>query len=284
MKVLITGSNGYIGSNLCKFLSQKGIEVLKAGRGHECDYYLDLNSADKFVVPDVDVLIHLAGIAHKKNVTNECFQNINSKAVRILAEKSKSKGIKRFIFMSTIGVNGSTSDTPILEYDSISPHNSYAESKAHAEKFISDICKYSSMDFVIIRPPLVYDKNAPGNYRKLKIMIENRIPLPFNSIRNHRNFCYLPNLLNMIFIALSHKNASNQVFLICDDLTQSTAEFISTIGNTNKIKPFLFNFPVFILRFLFKIFSMSGFSDALLENLLISNQKAKKMLSWKPEI
>lgn len=284
MKVLITGSNGYIGRKLFTFLAEKGVEVLTAGRSYECNYYLDLNAADKFNIPDVDVIVHLAGIAHKRNVSNECFENINNIAVKILAEKSKLKGIKRFIFMSTIGVNGSTSNIQISESDPIHPHNSYSESKAQAEKFITDICTHSSMDFVILRPPLVYDKDAPGNYRKLKIMMESYIPLPFKGIRNHRNFCSLENLLNVIFIALDHRNASNQVFLVCDDLAQSTAEFISVIGNTNKIRPFLFRFPVFILRIFFKSFAMSGFSDALLENLLISNKKAKKMLSWKPEI
>jgi nucleoside-diphosphate-sugar epimerase len=196
-------------------------------------------------------------------------------------------GVKRFIFISSIGVNGTSSSGPISEGTSPQYNNSYAESKFFAEKSLFQMCQdpNSTMDVVVIRPPLVYGVDAPGNVAKLKNAVSLNIPLPFGNVRNKRHFCSIANLMDFISLCCdlsASKRASNNLFLIADDDALSTPDLVTLIGKINGKSAKLFPVPVFILRFFFRLISKGALEDSLIENFEVSNNKALKVLGWRP--
>jgi nucleoside-diphosphate-sugar epimerase len=292
--ILVTGSAGYIGKSTCRYLRGCGKEVLSGVRSM-CNnedvgknkVEINLNDLSEVSLVGVDIVVHLAGLAHSRSHAHEDFMDVNYSGTVRLAEEAMRSGVKRFIFISSIGVNGTSSSGPISEGTSPQYNNSYAESKFFAEKSLFQMCQdpNSTMDVVVIRPPLVYGVDAPGNVAKLKNAVSLNIPLPFGNVRNKRHFCSIANLMDFISLCCdlsASKRASNNLFLIADDDALSTPDLVTLIGKINGKSAKLFPVPVFILRFFFRLISKGALEDSLIENFEVSNNKALKVLGWRP--
>ena len=199
-RILVTGANGFVGSFLTKKLINAGFEVITSTRkknsiSNTKDQFL-INSLDRQVnwskaLDNCSTVVHLAARAHKINDKSnnilERYREINTNATINLGKQAIKAGVKKFIFISTIGVNGSkTEELPFINTDKPKPHSPYAISKYEAELGLQKITHNSSMKLIIIRPPLIYNINAPGNIERLKNIVELGLPLPFLGIKNKR--------------------------------------------------------------------------------------------------
>ena len=303
--VLITGANGFVGKALVQLLCDNGYVVratvrsessffllseLKKQRGYKelTVYNLgDISATTDWssVLNEVNTVVHCAARAHILNETSanplESFLQTNYTATERLATEATLMGVKRFIFLSSIGVLGNCSyATPFTESSSSNPKVPYAEAKWKAEQTLGQLCK--TMELVIIRPPLVYGPEVKGNFGKLLTIIGKGAPLPFGKIKNKRQFLGIDNLIDFILTCIESSKAANQVFLIADKEVLSTTELIQIISDQMGKKITLLPVPQTILRWCLKIVGKDRLIDQLLNNMEICSHHAKKLLDWEP--
>lgn len=299
MKILITGATGFIGSNLIDYLNKKDTykitKVVRKKRNQKNDvgtsFTIDCiapNTEWSDVLKGQEIVIHLAARAHILNDTNkdpfEEFMRINKEATLNLAEQAAKNGVKRFIFLSSIGVNGNnTTNTPFSEESPENPIGPYAISKYEAELGLREIEKKTNMDIVIIRPPLVYGASAPGNFSRLIKLLSYRVPLPLGSINNKRSFISVENLVHFIHTCIDHPLAANQTFLISDGKDLSTTELFRKIANAMDVRIMLVPFPEWLLKKIFSLFGKHDLAIRLLGSLQINNEKSFRYLNWTPQ-
>jgi len=300
MKVLLTGATGYIGSAISRSLRSLGVVSLplvrskmslsNSSRAIEFDLE-DLSSFNWEIFKGFDVLIHTAALAHIPKGEGcsslNKYRKINCAATLELAKFAINAGVKRFVFLSSIGVNGVGSDRPFTEKDEVVPHDEYSLSKYEAELGLLDIARNTEMEVVIIRPPLVYGPRAPGNFKTLVKWIRNSVPMPFGAINNLRSFIALDNLVDFtIFCSDKRRSprAANEIFLISDGEDISTSEFLRKVAKSYKVKSRLISVPISWMQFAAKIFGKGYISDRLFGNLQVDSSKARGLLGWRPII
>lgn len=280
MKILITGASGFIGKALIKKLSDQGHIVGSLDRQKD-------NTELKGEA--YDCLIHLAGRAHVLNEiakdAYQAFKEANVDFTLKIAKLAKELKIKKFIFISSIGVNGNQSfNHAFTEADTPNPHSFYAKTKWEAELALKAIFSNSDTKLTIIRPPLVYGPYPKGNFKTLWSICRYPLPLPFGMTNNERSMISIDNLCNFIGLCCTHPAASDQTFLISDDHDISLTELVSTIRKTLGRHPCLLPIPSSILKTLFTLIGKSSLNEQLLGNLRIDTSKAKSLLDWKPTI
>jgi UDP-glucose 4-epimerase len=280
MNILITGVNGFIGKVLIEYLQNRGHLITTINRN------TDFTSLK---VGQYDCLIHLAARAHVLRETTTdpypAFKEANVDYSLKIAELAKQLKIKKFIFLSSIGVNGNLSKNhPFTENDAPCPHNDYSKTKWAAELALQELLGSSNIALTIIRPPLVYGPNPKANFKKLLSISRYPIPLPFGGVHNKRSLISIDNLCHFIELCCTHPNASNQTFLISDDHDVSLAELISAIRKSMHRPPFLFPIPNLALKVFFKLIGRDSLNEQLLADLQIDVSKAKKLLNWHPLI
>jgi len=288
-RVLVTGWSGFIGHHLLGQLGSYKIRL--AGRstrnpfpdsGYEFSS-LDLdsmhNNLDK-LMDGVDVVVHLAGIAHRNSVaTAEYEQHVRTTAR--LATAAVKLGVKRFIYLSTIKVHGETSpiDGAITESSPLSPADPYSISKLKAESAIVTACQGSGMEYVILRPPLVYGPGVKANFLNLLQMISWQLPLPFAGINNQRSLIYVENLCALIRSCIDHPAAGNQVYVV-KDFDDSTGGLITRLAQAGGYRPWLIKVSPTILKWTARLFRVKNKMDRLTESLLVDNSKVVRQLAW----
>jgi nucleoside-diphosphate-sugar epimerase len=203
-----------------------------------------------------------------------------------LAEQAAKIGVRRLIFLSSIGVNGlSTNNLNFFSnMDMPMPIGNYAFSKYEAEKELMKIAKKTKLEVVIIRPPLVYGKLAPGNIKRIIKIINLGIPLPFGKIKNSRSFIGIDNLIDLLIRCIDHPEASGKIFLASDGEDLSTPELIKLIASSMGRKANLFPFPIFMLKLLGSVFGRREEVNRLIGSLRIDNSYTKETLNWIPPI
>jgi nucleoside-diphosphate-sugar epimerase len=276
-KILVTGANGFIGSALIKKMQDMSTFTIIASyrrlpaslpdniSGFETE---DISSKTDWstALAGTDVVIHLAGLAHEFDKTNGSanqHQRINVDATMNLARQAVELGVKRFIFLSSIGVNGTSSQRPFIESDKPNPKTQYAISKYRAEQQLTQLCNSTNMEFVIIRPPLVYGANAPGAFRRLLKISKLPVPLPLGRIDNKRSFISIANLIDFIAHTIEHKNAVNELFLISDGSDISTSHLITIIRKSLNKPIWLYPIP----RFLWELLSALPMTASIAQSL-----------------
>jgi nucleoside-diphosphate-sugar epimerase len=294
MNILITGASGFIGKTLLGHLQFENITAISRTNqinSRNLDWYrlsLDcLIKSDLLVKNTYDTVIHLAAKAHilKDDISLAEYRRINCEQTISLAKKLAVNGMKRFVFISSIGVNGShtSKGNPFTENSKEQPHSDYALSKFEAECALKKLAKDMNFELVIIRPPLVYGENAPGNFKNLFNIILKGLPLPFGLVNNSRSFISVNNLCDFVTLAAKHPRAAGELFLISDDKNISTKQLIKTIWQAKNIKSFLIPIPIFIFRYIFKVINRESMSIQLFDNLEVENTKAKNLLGWVPK-
>jgi len=283
MKILITGQNGFIGKALFDLLERQGQEVIGAVRieqqAHKNKNIFpvgDVNSKTNWLemLSDIDVVIHLANRAHVLNDHEKdplaVFREVNVEGTAQLARQAAKSGVKRFIFVSSIKVNGEKTDNhPFRAADKPNPQDPYAVSKLEAEDVLRKISAQSSMEFVIIRPPLVYGEGVKGNFERLTRLIESGMPLPLASLTNKRSLISLENLVQLLAKCTFYPAVANQILLVLDGDDVSTPQLIKKIAHSINKPARLFRFPPGLLKLVGSLIGQSNITRRLSENLQI---------------
>lgn len=287
-KILITGSNGFIGSHLKQKLICMGYKVIEYPDNKKYDVKITANTNFSKVLKGVTDIIHLAGIAHKKkNFSKDIkaqFLNINYRATINLAKQADKFGINRFIFLSTIKVLGENSSTiPLNEGCIHNPSDYYSESKSYAEKGLKNLYINSSMKIITLRTPLVYGPNVKANFKNLVRIINFINFIPFGLVKNNRRtFTYIHNLSDFIILCLNHNFINNALYHVSDNESISTKELIKIIAQHMKKKIFFLPIPIFVLKLIIRVIGLKELDNKLIKSLEVDNSKAKHDLNWSP--
>lgn len=278
-------SNEILGT--CKVLPSRpiaGVEYIELGDLVESVYDSRINKC----LNKVQVLVHTVARAHVLKETSVDpsieFRRINVDTTLELARKAAAAGVRRFIFISSIGVNGQSTvaGIPFSETSISQPYNDYSKSKFEAEQGLWKIAKETDLEVVIIRPPLIYGPNAPGNFRSLMNAIYRGVPLPFGSVQNQRSLVFLGNLVDFIITCGGDSRAANQTFLISDGHDISTAELIRKISQTAGKADRVWHLNYSVLKLAANLIGMSDKFNKLCGNLQVDISKAKDLLGWVP--
>ncbi|MBY5947435.1 NAD-dependent epimerase/dehydratase family protein [Photobacterium rosenbergii] len=283
---LVTGANGFIGKELlksnCNFKSLYRLSVCDKVEPYYCIDKLDGSTQFGSAFEDVEAIIHLAGLAHSKSFSSQDYQTVNVEGTLNLAKQAAAAGVKRFVFVSSIGVHGFTLNGKITEQTRVNPHNEYAKSKYDAELGLSEISKETGLEIVIVRPTLVYGFNAPGNFGSLSSLISRFPFLPFGMVENKRDFISVQNLTDLLITCAKHPNAAGQIFLASEGETVSTKEFTNAIaGGLNKTIIQL-PVPVKLMKLVAKMTGRSAMIEQLVGNFEVDSSHAKATLGWQP--
>lgn len=278
MNMLITGSTGFIGSHFCKNYAK--LSLSKLDSNIRLSPSCSSNSLLQAELNNISVVLHLAGLAHGCYSEQE-LDDVNHLGSLELASAAARAGVKRFVFVSTVNVNGSfTGGVPFVEESGIGvPLN---PSKEKAEQGLKKIGDKTGMEITIVRPVLVYGKNSRGNMGSL-IKIATKLSFtPFGLVKNKRSFMSVGNLCDFLYTCCTHPKAANEVFLISDDQIISTPELMSAIAKGLSKSMWHWPVPVWLMRYLGKFSGRSKQVEQLVGNLLVDCSKAKKLLGWVP--
>ena len=235
----------------------------------------------------VDTVIHLAARVHVmlENAEDPLqeFRLVNTEGTARLAREAAKAGVKRFLFMSTIGVNGDNSgNTPYTESSLPHPHNHYSISKYEAEQVLHQISSETGMEVVILRAPLVYGPGNPGNFLSLLRIISKGIPLPLSSIKNKRSLIYVGNLVDALATCTTHPAAAGQTYLVSDGEDVSTPELIRRTASALDVPARLFPMPPSLMHLAGKLTGKSAAVNRLTGSLTVDSSKIRQELGWKP--
>ena len=299
MKILLTGATGFIGSEILRKLSMRGV-VVNASYRNEFPLEPSLNlipfntgdilASTNWEKPlrNVDVVIHTAARAHIINDKSieplDEFRLTNTKGTLNLARQAAKEGVKRFVFLSSIGVNGSCNTKPFVETDSPNPTEPYAISKYEAEQGLLEISGKTGLEVVIIRPPLVYGPKAPGNFSTLVKWVGWPIPLPLGSIHNKRSFISIENLVSFIELCIEHPKAANETFVVSDGVDVSTTELLNRVGMAIGKPTRLIPVPSSWLMVAATMLGKRDVAIRLLGSLQVDSGKARELLGWIPPV
>jgi UDP-4-keto-D-QuiNAc 4-reductase len=296
---LVTGANGFIGSSLCRALLDAGYAVrgsMRSGRkvqeGVEPVLVETVSGATDWApaLSDIDVVIHLAARVHvvRERALNPLteFRKVNVEGTLCLARQAAASGVKRFVFLSTVGVNGNRTapDSCFRESDLPEPHNDYSLSKYEAEEMLLSMAATSDMEIVIVRPPLVYGYGAPGNLASLIRWIKRRIPLPLDISSNRRSFVSVQNLVDFVCLCSVHPAAGGEIFLINDGQDLSTKELVIELASAAGGRARLVYVPLPLLRLLARLAGQSELLERLCSDLRVDGAKARSLLGWSPPL
>lgn len=295
MNILVTGASGFIGGKLLEQLPPEN--TLSLGRDRPklqaleqfFEFEIDGNTDYSSALKGTDIVIHLAARVHVMNDSAvsplEEYREVNTRGTVNLARQAALEGVKRFVFVSSIKVNGeSTSqDRPFTSTDKYAPEDDYGLSKSEAEQQLFKIGKKTGMEIVIIRPTLVYGPGVKANFASLMQLVSKGIPLPFGCIKNNkRSLVSLDNLIDLIVTCIDHPKAANQVFLISDDHDVSTSEMVSYMAQALSKPSWQLPVPLWCYKLVGVIFNKSAVVDRLTGSLQVDISHTKETLGWVP--
>ena len=214
------------------------------------------------------------------------FREVNVDATVNLAEQAAAAGVRRFVYLSSIKVNGEAtpSNHPLTEHDLPAPQDPYAISKWEAEQGLRKISDHTGMELVIIRPPLVYGLGVKANFSALMRAVQRGFPLPLGSVRNMRSLVALDNLVDFIVVCAIHPAAANQTFLVSDGQDMSTPDLIRAMARAAGVPARLVPFPIRALKTLARFIAREAALERLSGNLQVDITKAREVLGWTPPV
>lgn len=302
-RVLVTGANGFVGQHLCRHLAAAGREVTACVRPKASmawasnlpnlrtmrvdDFATDEHWAD--LLSDVDAVIHLAARVHvmRDQAADPLgeFRRVNVESTAALAEEAGRKGVRRFIYLSSIKVNGEMTTRAAFQADDAPGFcDPYGQSKWEAEQKLQDIAGRSGMEWVVVRPTLVYGPGVRGNFLSLLRYVDRRYPLPFGRIANRRSVVSVYNLVDLLQIVLDHPSAAGQRFLVKDPEDISTSELVQRIAKSLHKRPVLLCLPRSLVTIAAKLLGREAVVQRLFGSLTVNIDKTVNLLDWHPPI
>jgi nucleoside-diphosphate-sugar epimerase len=275
-------------------MSRNGVNVVKAVRKKtaalQCEVGdINLDTDWSWALAACDTVVHLAARAHILNDHDSdplvAFREVNVQGTLNLVKSAADSGVKRFIYLSSIGVHGPESfSQPFSETSALRPQSPYAISKMEAEEGVRQICRQTAMEFVIIRPPLVYSAHAPGNFGRLLKLAYANVPLPFAAVNNKRSLVSLENLVDFIYVCMGHPGAANNEFVVADGQDISTASLILQLRRGMGKQESLFPVPLPLLVFFSSLVGQRSAFQQLCGSLQVDISKARELLNWLPAL
>lgn len=293
-RVLVTGATGFIGRCFTELLDQRGIgyrRALRAPHGGQTDDVVvgDIGPDTDWsaALRDIDVVVHLAGRAHvlKEQSANprEEFMRVNAAGTGALAAASAAAGVRRMVFVSSIGVLGRESETPLRNDSPPRPHNDYAESKLAGEESALSAAQ-GRLEVAIVRPPLVHGPGVPANFARLLAWVDRQIPLPLGAVKNRRSLVAADNLCDLLLLTTTHPAAAGGRFLVSDDHTLSTPDLMREIGALLKRRVRLLPVPVSLMYGLGSLAGVRGQLVQLCGSLEVDLGGTRSRLGWQPPV
>lgn len=291
-KILITGAAGFVGAKLCKTLERRGLPFTAAVRSHrQPDQYEvgDICGTTDWSAPlaGCDTVIHLAARVHvmRDQSPNPLadFRSTNVDATINLAKQAVREGVVRFVFVSSIKVNGEkTTDRPFTSEDQPAPIDPYGQSKLEAEIALSELSRATGLEVVIVRPPLIYGPGVRANFRSLMRLVQLGIPLPLGAIHNRRSMVALDNLVDLLIVCSRHADAAGNTFLVSDDSDVSITELMRMLASSMGKRSLLLPIPDKWIAGAAVLLGKSDLSSRMLDSLQVDISKTKHILNWKP--
>lgn len=298
MSLLLTGSSGFLGKYLLQGVIARGYEFKLLSRSLLGSIAIDKQilvndfkaiSRSDDMFSDIDIVVHCAARVHIMNDGSsnplEAFREVNTCGTLNLAQQAADGGVKRFIFISSIKVNGESTELghPFKSDDIFIPTDSYGLSKYEAEVGLKKIAEQTGMEVVVIRPTLVYGPGVKANFASLMNLVSKGAPLPFGCITaNKRSLVSVNNLVDLIVTCIHHPKAVNQVFLVSDDNDVSTASMVKhmskALGKSNRLLPV----PLWCYRLVGKLTGKKDVVNRLLGSLQVDISHTKETLGWLP--
>lgn len=293
--VAITGATGFVGRALCTDLLRRNmpaaqLDIARVATENIAIGCVPAGAEGSAVLCNATVLVHLAARVHVMHDTEldplAAFRVVNVQGTLNLARQAVVARVKRFVFISSIGVNGQYTSVgdALTEAHDAHPHNDYALSKWEAEQGLMQIAVETGLEVVIIRPPLVYGGNAPGNFGSLMRAVQRGWPLPLGAVHNQRSLVALDNLVDLIVACLTHPAAANQTFLVSDGEDVSTTELVRGMAHAAGVPARLLPVPVWALQAGASLLGRGVAVQRLCGNLQVDISKARHLLGWTPPV
>ncbi len=298
--ILVTGANGFVGQSLCAALLGLNFKVRGVIRGSKIlpkgVESIDIHGVDGTTIwskalMGCNQVIHLAARVHVIDDDISCaleqYRQVNVEGTLHLATQAAAAGVKRFIYISSIKVNGESTllDLPFHADDKPNPQDPYGISKWEAEQGLQTVSYQTGMEVVIIRSPLVYGPGVKANFLSMMKWLQRGIPLPFGGVAiNRRSFIFLGNLVDMIITCINHPAAANQTFLVSDDEDLSTASLLDHMALALGRPLKLITVPTVLITLGAKLIGRSGISRRLCGSLQVDIKKTKDLLGWSPPV
>lgn len=292
-KILVTGSNGFLGHYLCQFLAEQNYLVLAQTRKAQTfnhpniiNINFDLNDhLDSIDLNQVEVIIHCAGRAHVMNETAasplEAYRQTNVQGTLNLAKKAVQSGVKRFIYLSSIKVNGEQTTTRAFQpNDGAYIDDPYGLSKYEAEQALLELSKNTGLEVVIIRPVLIYGPNVKANFKSMMNLASKKLPLPIGCLDNKRSMVSVYNLADLIHICMTHPNANREVFLASDQDDISVKQLFEKLAKYQNNQLLMLPIPKSLIGLLASLVGKKAVASRLCSELIVDTTKNTQLLGW----
>ncbi|ERI50958.1 hypothetical protein N878_01575 [Pseudomonas sp. EGD-AK9] len=300
MQVLVTGAGGLVGMAVLGRLEHEqgmqaiaGVRVLAPGNG-ECEQRMLGDLAEGRVAAGalrgVEVVVHTAARVHVMEESEQdplaAFRAVNVEGTRALLKAAAQAGVRRFVLVSSIKVNGEVSlpGRPFSEQDAANPQDAYARSKWEAEQLVQAFCEQHGMEWVVVRPPLVYGPGVKANFQRLMRTLGRGLPLPIGALRNRRSLVALDNLVDLLVTCLTHPRAVNQTFLVSDDDDLSVVALAERLARLLGSRSWLLPIPATYLRAALRLIGRAGVAQRLCGELRVDIEKTRALLDWHPPV
>ncbi len=300
-RILVTGASGFVGQALVAHLvgldSNEVVAMMRASPANRLAGARYVAAGDMTAgrlgaatLEGVEVIVHAAARVHVLNDDKAKsaieFDRVNVTATLELAHQAVAAGVRRFVFLSSIGVNGVQTDIgkPFTEADPPNPHNPYADSKLKAEQGLLLLSEQSGLELVIIRPPLVYGPGVRANFAALMRAVQRGWPLPLACVHNLRSMVAMDNLVSFIATCVDHPRAANTTFLVSDGQDISSPDLVRGLAQALGVAARLVPVPVSALQFVGRAFGRGDVIQRVCGNLRVDISKARRVLAWQPPV
>lgn len=300
MAVLLTGASGFVGKGILRTAQQRGLRLrpvyrsIDSARGQsDAVLVTGLDGATDWsqAVHGIDVVIHAAARAHvmRDRALDPLieYRRVNVQGTLNLARQAAAAGVRRFVFISSIKVNGEATapGRPFTADDVPAPDDAYGQSKAEAECLLKQVAEETGMELIIIRPPLIFGPGVKGNFASLISCVRRGLPLPLGAvIHNRRSLISLDNLVDLILVCTEHPKAAHQTFLASDGEDLSTTELLRKIGTALGQPARLLWVPTWLISLIGDLSGKKVIFSRLLGSLQVDIQKTSELLDWKPSV